>query len=609
MRSLLIILIFFLFTKSYSVNSQALETVDVTSEGNRYVGEVLNGQRHGKGTFFAANGDKYEGEWKNGQRHGKGIFIEANGKYEGGWKNDKMHGTGVFTSPGISYEGEMKNGQMHGRGILVEKDGKYEGEFLNGKMHGEGVLNLNDGRVVKGEFKNGKYVGISSSTKNQLAEEQSQDIKNQAEEERKRIEVEKKVEEERKLAEQRKAQEEEEEKKLEEQRMAEEEEKRLEEQRKVEEEDRKRLEAEKKAEEERKLAEQRKAQEEEEKSKSEKQKKVEQKKQSDEELRQADKKFRLSKEGKKLANEKLLEVMKTKLEYCPDYSYQDLFKNTTDNSSIYYQNYTGFMERKLVGMMSAIYLPSQKEDKEFMKKQEAIMTGWDRNNMISFIRNTLVKGFNDRYPFDSEGQIVSDFLASSPEKDETKYLGVSFDFEFNQPNDLKLFVLNGDNGRLLFQKKPNEDWVICDNECLYFVWYDSKQAGFYINHDLEDSIFPQEVDWTNMGYEVIDEKKIYSQEDIIVHQTLTRDFNLNPTYKTPMIFYKLGAINERFWNDEEFKKQYFSDEIFILKNGHWLIHVALANALANQDSKFKKCWQDHLIERGVKDKRVQNENK
>ena len=52
MRILSIILVSFLFTKSFSVNSQALETVDVTSEGNRYVGEVLNGQRHGKGTFF-----------------------------------------------------------------------------------------------------------------------------------------------------------------------------------------------------------------------------------------------------------------------------------------------------------------------------------------------------------------------------------------------------------------------------------------------------------------------------------------------------------------------------------------------------------------------------
>ena len=75
----------------------------------------------------------------------------------------------------IIYEGEMKNGLMNGQGILVEKDGKYDGEFLNGKMHGEGVLNLNDGRVFKGEFKNGKYIGVSKSTNNEIA--QTQNIK------------------------------------------------------------------------------------------------------------------------------------------------------------------------------------------------------------------------------------------------------------------------------------------------------------------------------------------------------------------------------------------------------------------------------------------------
>ena len=150
-RLLIIFFIIFLFTKSFSVNSQAPKTVDITSGGNRYIGEVLNGERHGKGTFIENNGIKYEGEWRNG----------------------KMHGTGVLTTPdGKRYEGEMENGQMHGQGILVEKEGKYEGTFLNGKMHGEGVLNLNDGRVFKGEFKNGKYVGVSRNTNFRLTQEQ-----------------------------------------------------------------------------------------------------------------------------------------------------------------------------------------------------------------------------------------------------------------------------------------------------------------------------------------------------------------------------------------------------------------------------------------------------
>ena len=40
MRVLFIILVSFLFTKSFSVNSQALETVDVTIDGIRYIGKA-----------------------------------------------------------------------------------------------------------------------------------------------------------------------------------------------------------------------------------------------------------------------------------------------------------------------------------------------------------------------------------------------------------------------------------------------------------------------------------------------------------------------------------------------------------------------------------------
>ena len=63
-RYLFIVLFSFLFTKPLSVNAQTLETVDVTSpQGDRYIGEVLNGQRHGKGKYIQKNGEIYEGEW------------------------------------------------------------------------------------------------------------------------------------------------------------------------------------------------------------------------------------------------------------------------------------------------------------------------------------------------------------------------------------------------------------------------------------------------------------------------------------------------------------------------------------------------------------------
>jgi hypothetical protein len=41
--------------------------------GERYEGEWLNGNKHGKGTWTSKNGDKYMGEWDNSMAHGYGI--------------------------------------------------------------------------------------------------------------------------------------------------------------------------------------------------------------------------------------------------------------------------------------------------------------------------------------------------------------------------------------------------------------------------------------------------------------------------------------------------------------------------------------------------------
>ena len=54
-------------------------------DGSRYVGDWINGQRHGKGTYYYANGDTYEGDWNEGRREGNGHYIykRLNMQYKG----------------------------------------------------------------------------------------------------------------------------------------------------------------------------------------------------------------------------------------------------------------------------------------------------------------------------------------------------------------------------------------------------------------------------------------------------------------------------------------------------------------------------------------------
>ena len=98
------------FTKLENQMQQLSKKMDINNINNqqelkgikngynwRYVGQVVNGLREGKGIYYVFNGDRYEGEWKNDKRDGKGIEYFHNGdKYEGDWRNGKLEGKGLL---------------------------------------------------------------------------------------------------------------------------------------------------------------------------------------------------------------------------------------------------------------------------------------------------------------------------------------------------------------------------------------------------------------------------------------------------------------------------------------------------------------------------------
>ena len=78
----------------------------------KYIGDVMIGKPHGIGTVGYPDGNKYVGEWMNGLFHGQGIYTTA--------------------SDGYSYVGEYRIGSLW-NGTMKGKDGTIDYKVVNGE--------------------------------------------------------------------------------------------------------------------------------------------------------------------------------------------------------------------------------------------------------------------------------------------------------------------------------------------------------------------------------------------------------------------------------------------------------------------------------------------
>lgn len=124
-----------------------------------YIGEFVDGLRHGHGQQTFSNGDTYAGEWRFGHMHGKGVYDWVDdSKYVGTFVKGHMEGKGIITLPnGESYDGEWKSGLAEGNGEYVKEDGsKHVGHYKDGKRSGTGVITWRTGDVFVGKWKGGQ---------------------------------------------------------------------------------------------------------------------------------------------------------------------------------------------------------------------------------------------------------------------------------------------------------------------------------------------------------------------------------------------------------------------------------------------------------------------
>ena len=134
-----------------------------------YEGPLLNGKPEGFGVFrYKRKNDLYIGEYVNGKRHGKGYSFFRSGKImqreyfnnalEREEKVKYRYNVRTITDNGQrgKYEGAMKSSKPHGLGTITYKDGSiYVGWFSRGQKHGNGNLILTNGQVISEEWLDG----------------------------------------------------------------------------------------------------------------------------------------------------------------------------------------------------------------------------------------------------------------------------------------------------------------------------------------------------------------------------------------------------------------------------------------------------------------------
>lgn len=152
-----------MMNSNHSQNENTEEVIEkIYDNGDKYIGQLKNGKKNGKGKMFYADKSYYDGEWNNDLKNGQGHQTLSNGDaYDGTFKNNLMEGYGNYTyKNGRTYEGQFANNLMEGKGRYKFTTGnEYIGDFQKGLFNGKGTFLYSNGDRYEGLYKNGKKNG------------------------------------------------------------------------------------------------------------------------------------------------------------------------------------------------------------------------------------------------------------------------------------------------------------------------------------------------------------------------------------------------------------------------------------------------------------------
>ncbi len=124
------------------------------SERGYYEGHWVNGERHGRGTFWNGVSQLYIGEWRDGLRHGRGSYFFG----VSNWRPNR-HSEMWLSENYENYTGDFVDDLYQGHGTYRWPDGqRYVGTFFANEKHGPGTFYYPTGTIRPQVWEYGRFI-------------------------------------------------------------------------------------------------------------------------------------------------------------------------------------------------------------------------------------------------------------------------------------------------------------------------------------------------------------------------------------------------------------------------------------------------------------------
>jgi hypothetical protein len=136
-----------MLAKNMQISIAKKHEIIIFPNGDKYHGNVKNGQMDGEGTYQAKDLECFVGHFKENQRYGPGVhYLKNKDEIEGFWEGDQCIGNATMrgNQSNSKYYGQIANGMRNGYGILYTNTSVLEGEWMNDYLNGKATCLIYD---------------------------------------------------------------------------------------------------------------------------------------------------------------------------------------------------------------------------------------------------------------------------------------------------------------------------------------------------------------------------------------------------------------------------------------------------------------------------------